>query len=312
MAAGYGVTPYGEGDWGSENSFVPGVGTLSIQSEPPIVQTGIIPSGGAVLVGSAPVVIVVERVKTPDTAVVALAGQVPEVRTDFFIQPAANDAVITGFAPEGEQSAVLNPPTGAVSLVGAAPSLAVAIVVDTGALDLVGQTPEQGESVIPSVGAVVLAGAAPSLGFTIEPAVGSITAAGVAPIVVDEQVRIPGTADLDLVGQAPRLDSGVVPGVGSLVAAGFAPDVSQGEVVTPTGGAVLIGSAPVVIVRESVKTPLTRALVLVGQIPGVAQSKVITPPTGQLVLVGSAPVLKNPNWVNIDDSQTANWVAVAA
>jgi hypothetical protein len=31
-----------------------------------------------------------------------------------------------------------------------------------------------------------------------------------------------------------------------------------------------------------------------------------------LSLVGSAPVLKNPNWVNIDDSQTANWVAVAA
>jgi hypothetical protein len=29
-------------------------------------------------------------------------------------------------------------------------------------------------------------------------------------------------------------------------------------------------------------------------------------------IVGSAPVLKNPNWVNIDDSQTANWVAVAA
>ena len=51
MAAGYGITPYGIGDWGSENSFVPGVGALSIQSQPPIVQTGIIPSGGAVLIG---------------------------------------------------------------------------------------------------------------------------------------------------------------------------------------------------------------------------------------------------------------------
>jgi hypothetical protein len=47
-------------------------------------------------------------------------------------------------------------------------------------------------------------------------------------------------------------------------------------------------------------------------VPAVAQSKVIRPAAGQLNLVGSAPVLKNPNWVNIDDSQTANWVAVAA
>jgi hypothetical protein len=49
-----------------------------------------------------------------------------------------------------------------------------------------------------------------------------------------------------------------------------------------------------------------------GQIPVVSRSVVLTVPTRSLSLVGSAPVLKNPNWVNIDDSQTANWVAVAA
>jgi hypothetical protein len=80
----------------------------------------------------------------------------------------------------------------------------------------------------------------------------------------------------------------------------------------PTGGAVVVGSAPVVIVRESVKTPGVRAVNILGRVPVVAQSKVIKPAAGQLNLVGSAPVLKNPNWVNIDDSQTANWVAVAA
>jgi hypothetical protein len=68
----------------------------------------------------------------------------------------------------------------------------------------------------------------------------------------------------------------------------------------------------VVIIRGQIRIPSTRALSLVGQIPGVAQSKLITPPTGQLVLVGGTPIIKNPNWVNIDDSQTANWVAVAA
>jgi hypothetical protein len=70
MAVGYGLTPYGAGDWGSESSFVPGVGALSIQSEAPIVHTGIIPSGGAVLIGSAPVVVVIERVKTPGAGAV--------------------------------------------------------------------------------------------------------------------------------------------------------------------------------------------------------------------------------------------------
>ncbi len=95
MAAGYGITPYGIGDWGSENSFVPGVGALSIQSQPPIVQTGIIPSGSSVLIGSTPVVIVVERVKTPGTGVLGFVGELPQLRFDFFATPAANDAVIT-------------------------------------------------------------------------------------------------------------------------------------------------------------------------------------------------------------------------
>jgi hypothetical protein len=80
----------------------------------------------------------------------------------------------------------------------------------------------------------------------------------------------------------------------------------------PQEGLYVIGSAPVVIVKESVKTPGVGAVNILGRVPAVAQSKVITPAAGQLNLVGSAPVLKNPNWVNIDDSQTANWVAVAA
>jgi hypothetical protein len=193
VAAGYGITPYGIGDWGSENSFVPGVGALSIQSQPPIVQTGIIPSGGAVLIGSAPVVIVViERVKTPGTGVLGFVGKLP-----LFL---------------------------------------------------------------------------------------------------------------------PQLSSGTTytPGTGSINVQGHAPSLVREKVVTPTGGAVLIGSAPVVIVKESVKTPGVGAVNILGRVPAVAQSKVITPAAGQLNLVGSAPVLKNPNWVNIDDSQTANWVAVAA
>jgi hypothetical protein len=50
---------------------------------------------------------------------------------------------------------------------------------------------------------------------------------------------------------------------------------------------------------------------------------VARPGSGALTLVGAAPVIKNPNWIpindnqtanwqNVVDSQTANWVAVAA
>jgi hypothetical protein len=58
--------------------------------------------------------------------------------------------------------------------------------------------------------------------------------------------------------------------------------------------------------------PPSGSLSIVGQIPTVPFERVLTIPSGSVNLVGSAPVLKNPNWVNIDDSQTANWVAVAA
>jgi hypothetical protein len=143
VAAGYGLTPYGIGDWGSENSFVPGVGTLSIQSQPPIVQTGIIPSGGAVLIGSAPVVVVIERVKTPGTGVLGFVGELPQLRVDFFATPAANDAVITGHAPSLTFSSISQTFTGAASLAGVAPLSVVGDISQpgTGSINLVGQTP---------------------------------------------------------------------------------------------------------------------------------------------------------------------------
>jgi hypothetical protein len=122
VAAGYGINALTViGDWGSESSFVPSGGSLSIQSEPPIVQTGIIPSGGTVLIGSAPVVIVVERVKTPGTGVLGFVGELPQLRVDFFATPAANDAVITGHAPSLAFSAVSQTFTGAAALAGVAP-----------------------------------------------------------------------------------------------------------------------------------------------------------------------------------------------
>jgi hypothetical protein len=140
VAAGYGITPYGIGDWGSENTITPDTGSVATQhgwgvgawngdygwgegsvNTTPIVQTGIVPSGGTVLIGSAPVVIVVERVKTPGTGVLGLVGGLPQLRVDFFATPAANDAVITGHAPSIAFSSVSQTFTGAAALAGVAP-----------------------------------------------------------------------------------------------------------------------------------------------------------------------------------------------
>jgi hypothetical protein len=102
-----------------------------------------------------------------------------------------------------------------------------------------------------------------------------------------------------------------------------APTVATSQVITPTGGAAIIGSAPSVIVNSLVKTPGVVNLSLVGAAPGIAQSRVITPARGQLTLVGGVSVVVNPNWIpvndaqtpgwsDINDSQTPNWVAIAA
>jgi hypothetical protein len=252
MSVGYGITPYGEGDWGGLNTIVPGVGAIAAAGAAPVLNRDVIPAGGAKISGSEPVIVSTERRITPDTAVLVVAGQTPEVRIDLFITPAANDAVIAGFAPLIEQSAVLTPPVGALSIVGAAPT------------------------------------------------------------AIDGKAVTPDAASLDVVGHAPVLHSDVVVPAGAVGVAGFAPGVAQSEVVTPTGGAVLIGSAPGVVVSGLVKVPGTASLDLFGRIPTVSQSRLIRPPAGQLTLVGGTPIIKNPNWVSIDDSQTPNWQRIAA
>ncbi len=99
MAAGYGLTPYGIGDWGSENSFVPGTGAIGITGHAPIVDSGVIPTGATVIVGSAPVVVVIEKVKTPGTATVNIVGQAPTVIEDIRRTPDTKDLDLVGFAP---------------------------------------------------------------------------------------------------------------------------------------------------------------------------------------------------------------------
>jgi len=49
-----------------------------------------------------------------------------------------------------------------------------------------------------------------------------------------------------------------------------------------------------------------------GAAPSILRGLVVQPASGVLSLVGSAPTINNPNWTPIDDSQTPNWLPVAA
>ncbi len=86
----------------------------------------------------------------------------------------------------------------------------------------------------------------------------------------------------------------------------------MGTIIEPSVGLVLVAGAAPVALRGVVRAPGTANLSLVGHAPGVALSTVRTPPTGSMSLAGSTPTVNNPNWVNVNDAQTPNWLPVAA
>lgn len=360
MAAGYGLVPYGLTDWGSEGAVVPGSGALSAQSDAPNVNTGIIPTGGATIIGSAPVVAVIERVKTPDSAAVAIASDAPAAKIAFAVYAGDPDNLaFAGAAPTvvPATSTLITPLSGSLTF---DHSWGLGAWGGDGGWDAANQFPSlvDGTVIIPSTGALAAVGAAPSLvdGLGIVPGTGELAISGVIPVTITDFRREPAANDAVIAGQvpgvyvssvqqtqtgaaslagaAPSIDRGtaiatesgvaslqgyapelavaIIPDAGALNVTGAAPTLVREEVVTPTGGAVLVGSAPVVIVRESVKEPGTRAVTLLGRTPTVAVDRRITLATGAIGITGSAPLIKNPNWTPVNDTQSANWLPIAA
>lgn len=360
MAAGYGLVPYGEGDWGSESSYVPGSGSLSAQSDAPSVNTGIIPTGGAAIIGSAPVVAVIERVKTPGSGAVGIASEAPTSQLAFAITTGAPQALsITGAAPtvlpatstlitpasgsltfdhgwglgawggDGGWNAdnpkpllvfgtVIIPVTGSLAVEGAAPARidGIGIAPDTGALDVAGVVPDliTDFRLTPAANDAVIAGQTPAIYISSvqQTFTGAVAIASDPPLSVVGDLAQPGVGSLSLSGSAPQTNTTYTPSTGAINAQGYAPSLVREEVVTPTGGAVLVGSAPVVVVRESVKVIPTRPVGITGIRPTIATGRFVTPTTGSVTLVGRSPEIKNPNWQPVNDTQDADWVPVAA
>lgn len=233
MSVGYGLVPYGIGDWGSENTVIPDTGNLSIQSTAPVVDSGVIPTGGAVLIGSAPSVVVVERVKTPGSGSLGLVGHAPSLLQDFRIVPAANDLVLVGGLPDLDISSVITVPTQALSIVGAAPVAVVGQVAQpgTGALNVIGQAPGQDVSIIPGSVSLNLQGNAPGVAQSevITPSGSAAIVGGIPSVVVEGSVKVPGTAALSIVGIAPGIAQSLVitPPSGALTVAGNAPIIDS-------------------------------------------------------------------------------------
>jgi hypothetical protein len=109
MSAGWGIVPYGSGDWGSLNTIIPETGGVTTQhgwgtgvwngsfgwGEPdlntsPGVARGTIitPATGAVSIAGAAPAVALTRFVTPSTGSLSLAGVAPTVRRAFFITPA--------------------------------------------------------------------------------------------------------------------------------------------------------------------------------------------------------------------------------
>jgi hypothetical protein len=231
VAAGYGITPYGIGDWGSENTVIPDTNSLSIQTTAPVVDSGVIPTGGAVLVGSAPSVVIFERIKIPGSAVLGIVGHAPTVLQNFRITPAANDSILVGAAPEIDLSTIITPSTATVSVVGAASTAVIGQIAQpgTGALNILGHAPEQDFSLTPGSASVNLQGDVPGVAQSevITPSGLVSIIGGIPSVVVQGSVRVPGVASVSLVG--------------------FAPTVTQSLVLTPSSGVlVIVGIAPII------------------------------------------------------------------
>ena len=168
--------------------------------------------------------------------------------------------------------------------------------------------------ITPDAGAVVSAGSAPFIDAGIPVPSGTATIQGYAPVISAQAIITPNTGAITATGEIPTSVYGFVtqPTPAALVATGQLPIIQRTAILTPTGGVAIVGSVPSVVVAGTVKVPGTVALSLVGAAPTIATSIVITPAKGTLMLAGSAPVISNPNWTNINDSQTPNWVPVAA
>ena len=118
---------------------------------------------------------------------------------------------------------------------------------------------------------------------------------GNAPNVIQRFFVTPDSAVLEILGSFPTANA-VTPASNDAVFVGYAPSVVEAALVTPTGGSVLIGSAPVLVVTGVTKVPDAGVVSTLGQAPLLNLS--ITPDTVDLGLFGDVPTASEGSFVN--------------
>ena len=230
------------------------------------------------------------------------------------IKPGVANLSLVGFAPA--VAFTITPATGAINEVGVAPKtvLAVAITPNVASLAIATFVPgiARSSTANPGVRALSLSGQVPSvaLGAAITPT-GSSVIVGSAPVIaVTGITKVPGTASLNIVGNAPEIATQVFVPTGAINIASDQPLVSEGSFVnTVVGAASFVGHVPSLL-NGVVSNPGSQSLAIVGSIPKTAFT--ITPDTGTLSIVGTTSGVRNPNWTNVNTSQTPNWELIAA
>jgi hypothetical protein len=212
-------------------------------------------------------------------------------------------ATLTAFT-EGERE---DPPAGALTLTGLAPTLGLAFSIavgslaftgtnvgvafdgpNTGALTLTGQAPTLstggGTSISVDAGGLTLTGYAPGLDFTIPMTNGSLGFTGLAP-TLDSAVPV-GAGALALTGQSPALDLTIPVAAGSITVSGETPSVQSSVTLEPAAGALTFtGQAPSALSTIPIDAGV---LALTGLTPGLVQGQALDIPAGALVFKGPA------------------------
>jgi hypothetical protein len=313
--------------------------------------------------------------KVPGAQNLSLVGSAPDLKNDFRYVPGAGSLALVGAAPKTVLTDVIQPNAGSLSFNSVAPIVSRSNTENPGvrAVSIVGFVPRILESRTPSSASISVLGHAPTAIQTVAPATQTLAILGFVPEIRQAFFVSPDTVDLSLLGFAPIVNA-AIPATNDAVFVGHAPNVVQDALVTPTGGSVIVGSAPVIAVTGITKVPGTaslnivdnapeiatqvfvptgtiniasdqpfafegsfvntvvgaasfvghapsllggfvsnpgsQSLAIVGSIPKTAFT--ITPVTGTLSIVGTTSGVRNPNWTNVNTSQTPNWELIAA
>jgi len=271
-----------------------------------IYESILVPTGGTVLTGSDPTVVVGGEVITTVTGAISTTGYAPS--TQFGLLGG------WGFGPWGEGQWGTNDQyvylaTGSVSITGYAGSLVRSTLFqpDAAVLSFAGSLPEVSKSVAPDSAIATIEGQAPDIVYgNIVTATGGIGVIGSDPtVVVAGTLIITGQGSVNVTGYAPTVEFGLLGGwgfgpwgigewgtddtnidtvTGTISFTGYAPSAVYSNVVVPTGGIAVVGSAPSVVSTSAVITPDTGSIEATGQTPFLGLG--IVPITGLATFTG--------------------------